>query len=356
MFITSIICWTALGLFWHTAHVMALMIIIYYIIFSLIFKKNNSLTGIRGGYGRNLFIIYIILFISTWIYVRDTTFINSILLSNYSVDISSLFLKGSSASLYSYKSYLPIEFIDYIRYFGYIIGYTTMAYMSLYLIRKRKISIIPPWIKIGLLTLLFADASFQLLYFFPTGTLGPRIFVLYSVPFIIICLYSIYKYINKLSIKIVINLIVCVLVFCITTTSLMGYASYYFESDQKNISIDEYDNSFNWIEDNLDNIIILSDSHTTGHFSIFYYLKHSNDCDNISTSTYTTTEYEDITHGTFKLENGSIGIVNVMIYERHLSLNSLERWNNYEPFSPSRMISSTDVNLIYSCNNILILK
>jgi len=350
LFIIALISWIALGLFWHTLQVMTYFIILSYMFISSlpdIIKTGNS--TIKW----NLFILLTVIFIATWIYLREDALGH--VLNNPNIDISSLFKKGSFAGTYSFKSALPIEWIDKMRYFGYIFAYVLMGIIAIKFIvnifRKKEVSSA----YIIVTALLISGISFMLLYFIASGTTLPRILLTFSYPFLLILLNSKsglqIDFINKYNLKKIFTL---VLVIPIALTSTCTLYTYIVETPEKNLSIEMYRNSFFWIVDHSHPKRILSDSHTSGHYQILYtscgiYRQYKMDASSIGSDTY-----KRILEIEYKNVGDSILVINTELYKKHLIFSSLQAWNKFEPIPPQCVTQNKQLNIVYDDGRILI--
>lgn len=335
MFITGLVSWIALGFFWHTIHVVIYLIIISHI---LITKFNE-----RDGKW-NFFILISIIFIATWIYMRENIIEHTLYNPYIDFNLSTLYLlfqKGSTAGQYSFKSALPIGQIKYIRYFSYVLAYGTM----IILIRKRGSKI---HYRTLIASLLVSEIIFQIIYFIGSGNVGPRVLIPFSLPLLLIILNgSHFK--NRL-----IRFVPILLILPILITAISGSYTYLLENPASNLNDEIYTSGFSWTTEHFDEIQILSDSQTIGYYKLLYASSETNNC-KMQVVSINSKSYGQIVDGIYRNSANKILVLNIKLYEKHLLFGSLEDWNTFEPLDPYSVMLNKLI-FIYDDGKVMIFK
>jgi len=344
-----LLAWAALGFYWHTFDVMIfIVIIIWFLIHSLFSYKFHSFLSYRS---LTPFLL-IIIFVSIWFYIRTAVITYTLFNPNIDINLMNIFQKGSYTGVYSYNSFSNIQFIDVIRYIGYALCYIILVYILIKsLIHLCKGKDIPLFHQI-LISLLISDLLFQLLYYIAIRSVAPKILILFSIPLIILCLFD-----NKNGLfrnnKNFSKILAFFLIIPVLLTSFSGLFILFKEEPETNISTDLYDSSIQWTEKYTLPEHFIADSHTLGHFrarySDNYYLS------DITFSTITYLQYDQIIKNIWKNTNNEYFIVNSELYNKHLIFGSLESWNKFEPLNPNNLKNNENINSIYNDGRIIVM-
>lgn len=353
LFFIAFISWVALGLFWHTVHVMMYLIFMTYMVIFNLYNIHKYRTFSQW----NILIVLTVSFLFTWFYLRESIIHNLLLESFSHISISSIFDKGSLAGIYAYKHnlHLYMGYIDIMRYLGYLLAYTIILIFAIEaainIIKKKDVS----KTQIFLLALFISDILFLFMYFISTGAIGPRILITFSYPLIIIMLNNhrqlSVKYLNNFNIKMIITLF---LIIPVILTSVFSSYNYFVESPEQHINIDTYESGFGWISEYSHADMIISDAHTSGHYQLFYTLQKVFDKKQMEFISLSYAKYEEIVESTYNPSDNSLLVINEILYEKHLLYQSLQAWNTFEPLSPEYMGQNANLNKIYNDGRVAI--
>jgi hypothetical protein len=353
-FFTIMVCWIAIGLYWHSYHVAILLLVGAMAFTGYVYMiMNNRITSNRKMINTVLVstLLLIVVFIMIWSYMRVdmlSGILNNVL-NNLNIDIlSNLFKKGSTAGTFSFVSQYPTGAIDTLRYVSYGIVYSflfiTIIMILWHLITKR-----PFGSKyVILMALLLADFAYQGLYFITTRSAAPLILLIFTIPFFLILFtdYPLPKFRGQGFLKRAITILVVV---PLILTSCMNIASYVTESPEKNVHLDILQYGDQWLFNNIEgDVTVISDAHTIGHYAIFQNM-NGREFDGISVDSIGTGRYSELTTGIFikEMDVDSYVAINHVMYEDHLIFKSLQAWNKFEPLDPIYLRSNPHINSIY---------
>jgi len=355
--ILNIICWIALGLYWHSFQVLTFLIIFFF--FLIIFSESPKSIKLVNSYFS--FFIFFIIFIIIWFYLREQTLIILSSISEFNIDFFSLFSKGSFTGQYSFQTNNKIfEYFDFVRYFGYISIFVILGILTIkyFLIRMKKERISKCFSII--ICLFFAEIGFMVLYFIETKTTAPRILSIFLFPIFLIILLSNQNHLfnNKIfNNKIINNIVLLILILSLIVSIPYSINSYFNETAEKNITFDSYSNSLNWIIKNLNDKQIISDAHSNGNFLLLFtskgYIERN---PNLKFKVISDHFYKKIVESKIELTSNEIFIYNYQLFKKHLYYESLEYWNKYEPIKPYNLEKNQKISPIYSDGKIIIYK
>jgi hypothetical protein len=345
--ILLVVLWVALGLYWHTLQVLTLGILCAFFATSLLSKQNRN--GVKPDY--TLFLLLSAIFIIMWIYVRDQTLYNLLSEVDINFDISSIFNRGSFTEGYSYQSHIsPAWGFDPLRYVSYIISLGVMGAVTVkYIFCILKGRDAQNYLRIFSI-LFISEIIFMGLYFFATGITAPRILLTVSLPILLIILNSDIKFeLNLLDTSALRKAITIILV--LATCSAIPYSAYtYFEETaEKNIAIEDFEGSLNWILEYIPRNTIISNSHTCGNYMLLYgHSRHWADTQRLSFGDMTYNVYDELVTMEYDNSGDEILVINDAMYIKHLKQESIQYWNVYNPISPEYVSANKNLAKLYT--------
>lgn len=353
--IVLILSFTSLALYWHSAHILFLMPIVFILIFIIIFNKKEYLYQQKLREVLNILSIILIISIITWVLIRETPLFSMAFKITYYLDFSvitkALFSKGSFLPVeyqYIFNFYIPSTYIDLIRYTAYLLTISIFLLYVLHDIYAKKYN------KIFILALSFISGSigFILLYYIATETIGPAPMFIFLIPFLLaLCVNSIKKQSKRSKIG-------WGFIFIIIITFLIiikSYNIYEYVTTSVGFSNDfeRYSSSSLWITKNLPaGTRIISDANTIGYMAICYGKTNQFEHNTVYFSSIGLNIYDQLYKGIY--QSDSKVIYNFDIYKKNLVFQSLEAWNKFKPLSPD-IIQRNIFNIFYNNYGILLL-
>ena len=352
-FALLLVCWFSLGLYWHTVQAMTLMIAIFT---TILMTKINYKVSFFGVLEKRSFLIIFtmaIIFLATWFSVRSALFENILKVGSFSINLETLFSRGSVSGEHAYISYFTNNIIDLIRYSGMAIGYIILLISTAFIIIWRNKFKNQPLLIFGAI-LLLSDISFILLYLFATDIIGIRIYTVFSIPYLFIMLLSLMKSagVGKKLRMYIFPALAIFLLLSIGFTSLIGYEKYYFETPQKNIPANMYYQPASWVTYHSGATRIMSDAHSTGNMLL--NIQSLNTDQKYRVSTFTTAEYVSLYNSSLTIKDDALLVINAELFYKHLTFGSLRGWTSYEPIPPEKAVNNLNLNSVYTTNAITI--
>ena len=357
IFLVLLISLGALGVFWHTLFTATFLLIVSF----------TAVTAIPGILRKEKLVVnwylvalIIAIFIVAWLYLRGPQLAFILQNLNLSFDFASLFAKGSFIGEYGFKYAFPVACAGKVRYAAYILVYVTMGLVAINYFRRvfKKDSVMSSEVSLAyslVLTFLISDIVFQLLYFIATGTVGPRILITFSYPFMLIYLNSSVgqqaSFVSKLNFK---KFLTVFLVIAVILTSASSLYSYVKEDPARNLNEEMYKSSFFWIAEHTAAERVLSDAPTSGQYQLLYAYHNIFEHQRIAMSSITYSQYERVMNLTYENSPNSLLALNAKLYEEHLIFGALQAWNRFEPISPEYISRNPQLNIIYNDGRILL--
>ncbi len=343
--ILVVICWIALGFYWHSIQVMTIAIIAVYWVLITLYNNQNT----RINQNSILFLIISVLFIVSWIYIKSSTFESSLSYFQLDFDFLKFLSKGALTNEYSFNSNLPIGFIDIIRYLSYFFTELIIGFISLKTLYIISIKEDLPKEYLLISSLFFAQLIMIPIYFFVTGASPIIIITTFFYPVIILLFLKQ----NQKSISFLTRTTILLIIFIpLIVTSIGTFYVYINNSPEQNIDFNNYISSVDWITSHYNKTTIYTDAHTGGNYRIALHSKNIDvNCDIISIGYQT---YIDIISLNFINANDKILVINQQLYENHLIFESLESWNQFEPVNPNLINKNTNLNKFFSDGKIII--
>lgn len=344
MFIIAFISWITIGLSWHTLHVMTFILIVSTFILSRFFAPKSKQRTMKI----NFIILLVVTFLFIWFNLRNLTVAYIAHNPNIDIDIHSLFNKGSLLENYSFISVFPVQHIDLIRYIGYFFLYLVIVFIiteqAINIVKKREIS----HSSVIIAVLFISDVIFQGMYFFASGSMGPKIPLIFSFPVLILFLNSKStlneSILNKKHTKLIISIL---LIIPIVTTSLFGFMTYKLEMPEKQIDFNMYAESFDWIINHTFSPTIISDTHTIGHYELIYAQNSYYNLYKITFKNMKYSTYDEIMKLKY-VPSSEILVINMQLDKKHLVYGSLEAWNKLNPLGLSHINQNKNASIVYN--------
>lgn len=353
MFLIALISWISLGLFWHTLFTLTFILICFYLIFPYIFNPMENKTKIKW----NLFILVVVTFIFIWYSLRESTLYNLVANQHIEINFLSLFNKGSLASEYGYQSIVPVYYIDFIRYLGYLLIYIIMGVFSLNALLKTTLSKEFVGDSVLIVVFLLSDLLFQIIYFCATKSISPRVLILLSYPLMLIIILSKSKPEQDILSNIKLKYIIATfLIFSLFITSMSGLYEYAVEKPEKRLDANIYNDNFYWVMTHSNTKYLFSDTHTIGHYQILYSNSEFYSRDKLFYKCLDYRKYKSIVDSEFKLDKDDVLLINTELYKKHLIFGSLEAWSEYEPLNKTHISQNKNLNLLYDDGRIVMAK
>lgn len=348
-----VILWVALGLYWHSFQVLTLGIILSLFVTNLIQINGRKKTK----YNFILIFLMLALFVITWVYLREQTLYNLLSIPHIEFDISSLFNKGSFTGDCTYESFFdPLWKLNFLRYIGYLVSFGVMGvFTTNYIFHILKREEIPKYLQIFVI-LFISDVIFMVLYFIATRETAPRILSVISLPLLLIILNNDTKIepdiMNNKSLRKVITVI---LICSMCSATPYAIYSYFEETAEKNIDMENFKSSLNWTLDYIPRSTIVSNSHTCGNYMLLYgYFAHWIGTQRISFKDMTHRDYLKLATIEYDNPEDEILVIGDMMYVKHLKQESIQYWNVYDPLPPACTDVNSNLTKLYSDGTVIV--
>jgi len=328
------ISFVTLTLYWHSAHVLFLVMITA----ALIFKIART-PSYKQYYS-----------ILTWILIVISTFVWLWHRNRIPIEVSSitwqyiklgLFSKGKfapKAYVYSWNKNLSTlgTILDLCRYISYLIIMLLLLITAIFTSKKGEENEFT-------LPFIFGNLFYSFLYFIATKTFAVAGFIWILYPYII----SVYLVKKKIINKKLFFYIMILIIFVSGTFIAQGFYQQILDYSHPEFSqnFELFGPPVFWLCSSSKEANLIADSSTIGYIALWYGKEKLYKYCKFHFASIGTTTYEALLKRTYV--GREIFIYNFEIYKENLIFESLEAWDIFKPLPPEIVINS-DFNIVFN--------